>query len=161
MSFTLCTLLTPSENKVKEFWTNNLLRYYVDQEVFDQCYGRIKHWLDVNTLVGYMMKHGLISSPAEMEKITSPYFLPEQRQNSLLSLANSRGEYGFFLLYMCIKESVDENPHGHGDAVRVLEAEGRSVSIVTIVMGLGQNVTFQLPNCLCPKTSNVSKCQLP
>ncbi len=88
----------------------------------------IKRCLDVYTLVYYLEEHGLISSPAEMDE--SLFSSWAEMKKSLRTLANSWGEYGFFLLYMCIKESIDENPL-HRRIVWELEDEGRPVSIVT------------------------------
>ena len=50
--------------------------------------------------------------------------LPYRRQNNLLGLAKRCGEHGYFLLYMCIRDSRAENRHGHGSAVAALETHG-------------------------------------
>ena len=44
-----------------------------------------------------------------------------------MGLAKKSGEHGYFLLYMCIRDSREENPFGHGDAVSDLESSGEGV----------------------------------
>ena len=59
----------------------------------------------------------------DMELLTSPYFEPQQRRNSLLRLVNEAGSDGFMLLYMSLRESSEANP-GHKDAVNELDCCG-------------------------------------
>ena len=76
-----------------------------------------------------MMKYGLIKRQADSEMLTSPYYQPDQRRQALLRIAERGGDNGFFLLYMCIRESQADNPFGHGDAIVELERCGTCVCV--------------------------------
>lgn len=60
-----------------------------------------------------------------------------------MRLAERGGEYGYFLLYMCIRDAwaQGENPHGHGSAIAALETNGKGqVCIYIATLGLGHLV---------------------
>ena len=71
------------------------------------------------------MKYELAKTTNDMEQLTSPYHLSEMRHQHLLRLAERGGEHGFMLLYMCIRDSIDQCPLGHGDAIRELDRCGK------------------------------------
>ena len=80
----------------------------------------------MSVLVGYLMQHGLVNGPDEMNMIQSPYFGgPVKLQNLLHLTEQNGGRDGYFLLYKCFCESRQENPLGHGDVVEALERYGK------------------------------------
>lgn len=96
---------------------------YVDQRVFFACYSKIKPWLNHSVLVGYLMKYGLVQSSDDMELLTSSFYKPQDRETSLIRMAENVVD-GFMLLYMCLFESGEEHM-GHVDAVSELNHCGK------------------------------------
>ena len=109
---------------MRERWEKNG-NVYVDKEAFDECWADIQSWVSIPSLVGYGMRYGLVKGPEDNDNIVNPYFPLSQRKANLLSLASKCGEYGYFILYMCICDSISENQHGHGDVVLKLEECGK------------------------------------
>lgn len=83
----------------------------------------------MSVLVGYLMHHGLVNGPGEMDMIQSPFLEGSRKLQNLLTLTEQNGgRDGYFLLYKCFCESREENPLGHGDVVDVLERYGKRLA---------------------------------
>ena len=79
----------------------------------------------MQSLMGHLMKNGLVNNADEMDEISSPYLTATVRQNNLMRLLKANGGgNGHFLFYMSLCESLDSNPLGHGDAVDELNRRG-------------------------------------
>lgn len=111
---------------VRDFLEEHPDTKFIDQDVFRACFSRIKDWLDMSVLVGYMMKYGLLKTAGDMEELTSSYYKPQDRLNSLMKMAEAGGNDGFMLLYMCLRESASE-AGGHKDAVKELDHYGKKM----------------------------------
>jgi hypothetical protein len=109
---------------VKEFLDEHPDIKFIDREIFFACFHQIKPWLNISTLVGYMMKYGLVKTSSDMEELTSSYFKPQDKINSLMRMVEANGTNGCMLLYMCLKESSTE-AKGHEDAIKELNHCGK------------------------------------
>ena len=79
----------------------------------------------MQSLMGHLMKNGLVNNADEMEEISSPYLPAATRQTNLMRLLGSNGGgNGHFVFYMSLCESLESNPLGHGDAVDELKRCG-------------------------------------
>jgi hypothetical protein len=98
---------------------------YVGEQTINQCWGKIRPWVNISTLMGYLMKNGLVNNPDDMDAISSPYLTAAVRQTNLMQLLSANGGgSGHFLFYMSLCESLESNPLGHGDAVDELKRRG-------------------------------------
>ena len=113
-----------AEQKVRQDWLNHG-KVWVDKECFDQCFAIIQPWLDPIALLGHLFRHGVAGSQDDMHVLTNPVDLPSTKALKLLHLAGSAGAYGYYLLYMCIRDTADEQM-GHGDAAKELSDYGES-----------------------------------
>ena len=120
-------LPSSAEQKVKEDWLSHG-KVWVDKECFEQCFATIQPWLDPIALLGHLFRHGVANSQDDMHVLTNPADLPSTKSLKLLNLASSAGTYGYYLLYMCVRDTADEHM-GHGDAARELSAYGESSGV--------------------------------
>ena len=111
-----------AEGRVREFLGNNPGFYFVNKEVFWDCYVRIKPYLDNSLLFPVLMRHNLARDLDDLQRLTEPSHQPHQRHLALLELADRGGEYGYMLLFMCIHEA-NQSP-GHEDAAKILQETG-------------------------------------
>ena len=111
---------------IKDFLEEHPDIKFVDREIFYACLHRIKPWLDVSVLGGYMMKYDLLKTSGNLEELTSSYFKPQDRLNSLVKIVEAGGSNGFMLFYMCLRESISE-AGGHEDAVKELDHYGKKI----------------------------------
>lgn len=73
-----------------------------------------------------MMKHGLVSDHDDMFWISNSSMSPREKADNLLNkIIPKCGKFGYYLLYMCIRDCPG-NTLGHGDARRALEDCGTS-----------------------------------
>ena len=105
---------------MREFLQEHPDLNFIDKDTFFSCFHKIRSWLDLSVLVGYLMKYDLVKSSTDMETLTSAYLRPQDRLNSLVKMVEVAGEGGFMLLYMCLRESSEE-VRGHESAVAELE----------------------------------------
>ncbi len=98
----------------------------MDKRIFYSCYHKIKPWIDISVLVGYLMKYNIVQSVDDMEELTSSYFKRQDRLNSLLRMVEKGGNDGYMLLYICLRESCVEAV-GHNDVVAELNCGGKCV----------------------------------
>ena len=98
---------------------------YVGEQTLIQCWGKIRLWINVSSLMGYLMRNGLVNGPDDMDAISSPYLTAAVKQTNLMQLLSANGGgNGHFLFYMSLCESLESNPLGHGDAVDELKRRG-------------------------------------
>ena len=88
------------------------------------CYATIKPWLDLSTLVSFLMKYKL-AKISDTEQLGSPIHPSETKKQYLLRLAEKGGKHGFMLLYLCIWDSIDQGHLGHEDAIKELDKCGK------------------------------------
>ena len=96
---------------------------FFNETVLIQCFNKIKPWLDIETLCGYLMQYGVIKDSEDIELVTSPYYKPQDRMNSLIKLMERSGRRGFIAFYIGLNESAEEC-RGHADAVAVINQHG-------------------------------------
>lgn len=99
---------------------------FISKEVFFACCLEIKPLLNLNILVGYLMKHGVVRNAEDMESLTSSFFKSQDKFNSLVKMVEAVGNNGFMLLYICLMESAAEVA-GHQDAIRKLDNTGNGL----------------------------------
>ena len=79
----------------------------------------------MQSLMGHLMKNGLVNDADDMNEISSQYLSATTKQTNLMRLLRSNGGgNGHFLFYMSLCESLESNPLGHGDAVDELKRCG-------------------------------------
>ena len=104
---------------------------FVGDHAFFQCIGEIWQWIDIGSLTGQLMKHQLVNNPNAAHFIRSPSIPPRDRVYNLLTeIAPQAGNYGFHLLYMCIRDARDNL--GHQDAAELLKKQG-NISVCILV----------------------------
>ena len=103
-------------------------KFFVDSEVFYECYPEIRNWLSVESLGPHLLRRKLIGDVSGLVDLRNPYHTVRERTDHLLTLANSGGPYGFHVLYICIRED-DENLLGHRSAVETLRETGTFITI--------------------------------
>ena len=108
---------------MKDFLDENTELHFVDQDVFFTCFAKIRPWLDLDSIAIYLMKYGVVKNGADMEDLTSSFLKPQDRINSLIRIVEKSGSDGFMFLYMCLRETSEEN-RGHEDAVTELDHHG-------------------------------------
>lgn len=125
---------------------------YVGEQTINQCWGKIRPWVNVSTLMGYLMKNGLVNGPDDMDAISSPYLTAAVRQTNLMQLLSANGGgNGHFLFYMSLCESLESNPLGHGDAVDELKRRGELSNSSSLIKGL----QYPFPLCVLSEWSYV------
>ena len=107
---------------MKKDWEENGV--WIDRDCFFGCWDKIWEWIDVGALRGQMMKHGLLRNQDDLFWIDGAKSPRERADNLLHRITPRLGQYGYYLLYMCIRDD-EENPHGHGDAVKELVRCGK------------------------------------
>lgn len=101
-------------------------RYYFDKYVFDKCWRNIWKKIKIDAVKDILMQYHLIEDISDLHAITSPFLDPKQQADNLLyKIVPKAGEYGYYLLYMAIRDSRRSNPLGHTEAVEELERLGR------------------------------------
>ena len=116
---------------MKEDWQRN--QVWINRDCFLQCWDKIWRWVDVDSLTGQLMKHGFQNGKEDYYWIDPKRWTPRQQADNLLNtLAPRVGQYGYYLLYMCIRD-CDGNPLGHGDAVKKLVAYCKFVCVCVCV----------------------------
>lgn len=111
----------------------------MDRGVFYACFVTIRPWLDLPTLSLYLTKYGVVKNADDMRALTSSYFQPQDKMNSLIKVVEEAGSDGFMFLYMCLKETSETNI-GHKDAVQELDHYG------TIFLDEDAPKSFKLSN---------------
>ena len=90
------------------------------------------------------MKHGMVCDHDDLFWVGDSHTSPRERANNLLSkIVPKCGQFGHYLLYMCIRDSAG-NPLGHGDAVRELTAYGMHTLQVSWVYAVCMGPTLFL-----------------
>ena len=108
---------------------NQVLQKYpearrINKAAFQMCFTTITPWLDLKILCPLLLQYGIIMMYDDFELLTSPYHKPlQERKELLMRIVEQSGQYGFPLLYICLKESMMES-RGHEDAVTELEEHG-------------------------------------
>ena len=112
---------------LRDFYERNG-RVYVGKVAFLRCWGTIKPWINIQSLMGHLMKNGLVNSSDDMEAISSGMLPASTRDKNLHDLLQANGGgNGYFFFYMSLCESLESNPLGHGDAVDELERAGEYI----------------------------------
>jgi len=72
------------------------------------------------------MRYRLVEDPHDFYAVSSPHLSPKQRADNLLSdIVPKAGDYGHYLLYIAIRDSIPSNPLGHIQAIQELKAHGK------------------------------------
>ena len=77
------------------------------------------------------MAHDLVTKSKHMKTITNPFHSPDEQMQSLLSHISKCGKHAYFILYVCLFESKEDNL-GHRDAVDELQRIGKNDVTVLI-----------------------------
>lgn len=116
---------TCSFSAVKEFYQRNEA-VYVGEAAFNSAWAKINPWINFQSLMGHLMRNGLVNSASDMEDISSPYLPAAMRHANLKRLLKTNGGHcGHFIFYMSLCDSLESNPLGHGDAVDELKRCGK------------------------------------
>lgn len=106
---------------------------WVNKECFYSAWERIWEWLQLDSIKDQMMKHRMVCDHDDLFWVGDSHTSPRERADNLLRKIVPRcGEFGYYLLYMCIRDSTG-NPLGHGDAVRELTTYGMHTQLATII----------------------------
>ena len=109
---------------VKEFYQRNEC-VYVGEAAFSLAWAKINQWINFQSLMGHLMRNGLVNSASDMEDISSPYLPAGVRHTNLQKMLKTNGgNCGHFIFYMSLCDSLESNPLGHGDAVDELKRCG-------------------------------------
>lgn len=101
---------------------------YVGELAFNRCWATIKPWINIQSLMGHLMRNGLVNSSDDMDEISSVYLPAAKKDANLKRLLQANGGgNGYFIFYMSLCESLESNPLGHGDAVDELKRCGKWV----------------------------------
>jgi hypothetical protein len=114
---------TPRSHVVADYLNKNSDIHFVDHAVFTLCFPMIRPWIDLSALSDYLYQYGVVKDGDDMQLLTSSYFKPQDKMNSLIQLVEEAGSDGYMLLYMSLRESSVDNP-GHKDAVEELDRCG-------------------------------------
>lgn len=111
---------------MREDWERNEGVYYFNQHTFQQCWAKIWKLIKIQPVKDILMKYHLIEDPDDFYVISSPYLSPKQHADNLLSqIIPKAGDYGYYLLYMAIRDSRPSNPLGHTQAIEELKKHGK------------------------------------
>ena len=117
-------------------------RVWVNKECFEQCLPTVRPWIDINSLTGHLVQHGIVNDQDDHHQLHNYVDPPGVKVVKLLGLAEKAGPYGYYLLYMCIRDTQDDQM-GHGDAARELHRYGelgggatRATSVHVFKLGL-------------------------
>ena len=93
---------------------------WISKECFYGCWDKIWEWIDIAFLKDHLMKHRVTTSQDDLFWIGSPTKSPKERADNLLyKITPKLGQYGYYLLYMCIRDNRG-NELGHGAAAMEL-----------------------------------------
>ena len=98
-------------------------KVYVNRDVFNKCLSVIKGWISIDALMGYLMAHELVSTMNDFAGINNNFLTPNQRMQQFLTHIDGCGRHGYFLLYVCLFESK-EDQRGHHDVCDELKKKG-------------------------------------
>lgn len=124
-------------------WENNGGIYFFDQYTFQQCWSKIWKLIKIQPVKDILMRYRLVEDPDDFYAVSSPHLSPKQRADNLLSdIVPKAGDYGHYLLYIAIRESIPSNPLGHIQAIEELKAHGKKYEKKTeLLMGItGKNL---------------------
>ncbi len=129
--------LFPPERRVRQDWEQNG-RTYINKKCFDDCWHRIWEWLHLPTLKDYLKKHRVLTTPDDLDLITNSLRGPKERADSIVQrIVPKAGRFGYYLLYMCIRDDITGNLLGHKDAVKELEAYGECSNVPITLLKMG------------------------
>jgi len=108
---------------VRGDWENNGGIYFFDQYTFQQCWSKIWKLIKIQPVKDILMRYRLVEDPDDFYAVSSPHLSPKQRADNLLSdIVPKAGDYGHYLLYIAIRDSIPSNPLGHIQAIEELKA---------------------------------------
>lgn len=137
---------TCSFSAVKEFYQRNEC-VYVGETAFNLAWATINPWINFQSLMGHLMRNGLVNSASDMEDISSPYLPAAMRHTNLKKLLKANGgNCGHFIFYMSLCDSLESNPLGHGDAVDEMKRCGECSGKTCIIFGIKSNSTSAKPS---------------
>ena len=107
--------------KVKRDWEEH--QTWVNQECFDEVWDRIWHWLHLDSIKDQMMKHQIVCDTDDLSWISDSQKSPRERADNLLTkIVPKFGKFGYYLLYMCIRDATGHL--GNYSATRELTVYG-------------------------------------
>ena len=111
---------------MREDWENSGGIYFFDQYAFQKCWAKIWKLIKIQPVKDVLMMYHLVEDPDDFYAVSSPYLSPKQRADNLLSdIIPKAGDYGHYLLYIAIRDSIPSNPLGHTQAVEELKSHGK------------------------------------
>ena len=111
--------LAEQDYRVAAFLRDNTELLFIDKNAFDECYYKIKAWIDIQVLVPFLKRYRLLTEDDE-HYLTNHFTSRVEKAIRLVQVADKGGRNGYMLLYMCFIESVCET-RGHGDVVSELD----------------------------------------
>ena len=116
---------------------------YVGERSFNMSWATIKGWINIPSLMGHLMRNGLVNDADDMEAISSPYLPAAQKHANLKRLLDANGGgCGHFIFYMSLCESLESNPLGHGDAVDEMQKQGKQIKAIFVLSIGGRSQSF-------------------
>ena len=104
---------------------------YINEKVVVMCLVEIRHLIDIPCLKDHLLKHQVINNH-QLAEITNPYHsYDDQVDNLLKHVGRSGGKHGYFLLYVSLCES-SENQRSHKEAVQELHKKCNDYNYKTL-----------------------------
>ena len=96
--------------------------FYVDKLVLRLCWPQIRPWLQLSSLLPYLIRDGLVTND-DSYKLSNNLLTPGEKAQLVYDKVAALGDYACHLLYMAIIE--DHSNHlGHDSAREALEEKG-------------------------------------
>ena len=126
-------------------WERQGRVYYYDKYCFDQCWAKIWKWIKVQPVTDVLMRYNLINI-TNIHRVSGEHLgAKEMADNLLLEIIPKAGCYGYYLLYIAIRDSISSNPIGHSQAIQELKKYGKQalicVSIICMCVAVELSVT--------------------
>ena len=105
-------------------WERQGRIFYYDKYCFDQCWARIWMWIKVQPVTDVLMRYNLIDI-TNIHRVSGEHLgAKEMADNLLLEIIPKAGCYGYYLLYIALRDSISSNPIGHSQAIQELKKYG-------------------------------------
>lgn len=123
-------VLHATEEAVRTDWERQGRIFYYDKYCFDQCWARIWKWIKVQPVTDVLMRYNLIDI-TNIHRVSGEHLgAKEMADNLLLEVIPKAGCYGYYLLYIAIRDSMSSNPIGHSQAVQELKKYGEHAHVL-------------------------------
>ena len=142
-------LLHATEEAVRADWERQGRLYYYDKYCFDQCWAKIWKWIKVQPVTDVLMRYNLINI-TNIHRVSGEHLgAKEMADNLLLEIIPKAGCYGYYLLYIAIRDSISSNPIGHSQAIQELKKYGKQalICVSTICMCVAVELSVTSASC--------------